>query len=217
LKFKDDTTAFDGKKHDQVSDKGVINAAITAKLCRFLEEVGVPTHFIEMKSPGVIIAHNLKMIPLEVICRNIAVGHVLERLPGFKKGDPFPKPIVEFFLKNDELHDPILNDDHIEVLNLADKREIVAIKALTLKANSFLMPYFAKRGLILADFKLEFGRDQKGILILGDELDCDSMRLWDASTGEILDKDVYRQGASLDKVTGIYRKCYQRIVGEELG
>jgi phosphoribosylaminoimidazole-succinocarboxamide synthase len=215
LKFKDDVTAFDGKKHDMIKDKGIINAAITAKLYRFLEKEGVPTHFIELKEPGVMIVRSLKMIPLEVVCRNIAAGHILERLPGFKKGDPFPKPIVEFFLKNDALHDPILNDDHIEILSLADKKEIASMKSSTLKANNFLMPYLAERSLILADFKLEFGRDSKGNLILGDELDCDSMRLWDAKTGEILDKDVYRQGSSLDKVTETYHKCYQRIVGEE--
>jgi len=215
LKFKDDITAFDGKKHDLIKDKGVINAAITTKLFRYLEKEGVSTHLVELSQPGVMVARNLKMIPLEVVCRNIAAGHILERLPGFKKGDSFPKPIVEFFLKNDSLHDPILNDDHIQVLALANKREIAEMKRLALKTNEFLKPHLLKKEMILADFKLEFGRDSKGKIIVGGELDCDSMRLWDIKTGEILDKDVYRQGAPLEKVTETYLKCYRRIVGGE--
>ncbi len=215
LKFKDDITALDGKKHDTLKGKGRINAAISAKLFKEIEKAGVSTHLIKLIPPDLMLAHKLKMIPTEVICRNYAAGHLITRLPMIKCGTKFQEPIVEFYLKNDALHDPILTEDHIPALGLAAEREVQEIKKLTKTVSKCLTKSMARRGLKLVDFKLEFGRDSKGKLRVGDELNGDSMRLWDLKTGKGVDKDLYRKGASLNEVLKVYEELYQRIVGRK--
>lgn len=216
LKFKDDVTALDGEKHNLLPHKGVVNAAVTAKLFLLLNKNGVPTHYLRLREPSLMEVRRLKMIPVEVVCRNIAAGHLVKNFPMFKKGDRLREPIVEFYLKNDALHDPMLVDDHIVALELADRREIVKMKTLIKRVNRILRKFMAERGLTLVDFKLEFGRDARGNIVVGDELDIDSMRLWDAKTGASVDKDVYRQGASLESVEKTYLESYRYIIGEEL-
>jgi len=216
LKFKDAITALDGKKHDILKGKGRINAAISAKLFKELERVGVPTHFIKLIQPNSMLVHKLSMIPVEVVCRNYAAGHLLTRLPMIKRGTKFREPIIEFYLKNDALHDPILTEDHLPALNLATEDEAQEIKKLTKKVGVRLSKFMASRGLKLVDFKLEFGRDGKGKLRIGDELNGDSMRLWDLKTGRGVDKDLYRKGAPLKQVMEVYEESYLRIVGRKL-
>jgi len=213
LKFKDDITALDGVKHDLLPGKGRINAAVSARLFEELQNEGVPTHYVRMAERDLMLATKLTMIKLEVVCRNRAAGHFLKRLTMFKRGEPLRIPIVEFFLKSDELHDPMLTEDHVVALGMATRREVGLMKHWTRVTNRSLTKYMAARGLILVDFKLEFGRDSRGRLLVGDELNIDSMRLWDSKTGETLDKDIYRQGRPLSDVFTVYEESMKRILG----
>ena len=215
LKFKDSITALDGEKKDRLPGKGAINAGLSTFLFQLLEKAGIPTHFLEFKPPVSMRVLKLEMLPVEVVCRNIATGRLVKTYPFFKQGEPLPKPLVEFFLKDDLHHDPLLSEEHMKIFGLASPREISTMKRLTLKANRVLRRYLKGKGLELVDFKLEFGRDRDGRLRVGDELNLDSMRLWDVETGESLDKDVYRRGGSLREVAAVYREAYRRIVGEE--
>lgn len=214
LKFKDDITALDGAKHDVMTGKGKINAAICAVLFQLLNDADVSTHFLELVDATTMRARKLEMLPLEVVLRNIAAGHFLSRLPLFKKGEKLRIPIVEFFLKDDAHHDPLLTEDNVLLLGYADEKEIAFMKSVTRRTNQVLSPFFAQRGLTLVDFKIEFGRDAGGKLVVGDELNTDSMRLWDTTTGAIYDKDVYRQGAELGRVSKVYEDVYGRITAE---
>jgi phosphoribosylaminoimidazole-succinocarboxamide synthase len=216
LKFKDDITALDVKKHSLIPKKGIINATVTAKIFQEMAKTHIPTHFVELVEPDVMIVQKLKMIPVEVVCRNIAAGHFIKNFPMFKKGDKLKLPVIEFYLKNDALHDPMLSEDHIIALELASRRDIEQIKRLTLRVNNFLKKFMSERGLVLVDFKLEFGKNSKNQVMLGDELNIDSMRLWDKKTGEAIDKDVYRQGGAEEDVAKTYIESYKRIVGKEL-
>jgi phosphoribosylaminoimidazole-succinocarboxamide synthase len=193
LTFRDDITAGDGKKHDLLPGKGKVNAAITAKLYTIFNEQGIPNHLIAKLDETALLVKKLNMIPIEVVCRIRAAGHFIGIGRRFKSGDRLPFPIVEFYLKDDALHDPILTDEHVILLQLASTEEIGQIKRVTLKAATLLEQFFDERGAILVDFKLEFGRDSDGKLIIGDELSPDSWRLWDKNTGEILDKDRFRK------------------------
>ncbi len=212
LRFKDDITALDGEKHDVLHGKGRMNAEISALLFEQLKQAGVPTHYIEMSDPVTMRVHKLTMLPLEVVLRNIAAGHFLTRLPHFKRGEKLRIPIVEFFYKDDAHHDPLLTEDHVKLMGYGDDEEIALMKHITHQVNDTLGPFFAKRGLTLVDFKIEFGRDSKGSLLVGDELNADSMRLWDSETGAIFDKDVYREGADLTEVSKVYEDVHKRIL-----
>jgi len=214
LEFKDSITAFDGEKIDFLPQKGRINAAFTAHLFSLLNANGVRTHLIELVQPGVMRVKKLSMIPLEVVCRNVAAGHFLKRFPMYKRGERLPMPVVEFFWKNDALRDPMLAEEHVLLMDLAREAEIQEMKRITKQANEVLSNYLVQRDLLLADFKLEFGRDEAGNLVIGDELSADSMRLWDMRTQKILDKDVYREGKSLEEVARIYEEGLRRITGE---
>ena len=217
LKFKDDITALDGAKRNTVPGKGVINAKLSAFFFRLLEDGGVPTHFLGVEEPSTLRVLKLEMMPLEVVCRNIATGRLVKNYPFFKEGEKLPEPLVEFFLKDDLHHDPLLSEEHMKIFNLANSEEIEAMKKITLKANKILTDFLRTRGLQLVDFKLEFGRDREGKLRVGDELDLDSMRLWDLETGKSVDKDVYRKGGSLEEVARVYREGLKRITGEDVG
>jgi len=212
IEFKDDLTAFNGKKHDILQSKGILNAAITSKLFQLLEKKGIRTHFIEQVDPRTILAEKLDMIPLEVVCRNIAYGSIVKRVPLFQPKEKLNTPIIEFFLKNDALGDPFLSEEHILALGILKEEELAEIKRITRKINDILKSFLSQVGIILVDFKVEYGKNSEKELVLGDELTGDTMRLWDAKTGAILDKDLYRQGKPLTEVLRAYQECYRRIV-----
>lgn len=193
LTFRDDITAGDGKKHDILPGKGKVNAAITAKLYALFTENQIPNHLIKQIDENNLLVTKLEMIPVEVVCRIRAAGHFIGIGTRYKNGDKLAFPIVEFYLKDDSMHDPMLTDQHLKLLQLANDDEIEKIKQATLRAASLLEKFFDERGATLVDFKLEFGRDVNGQLVVGDELSPDSWRLWDKQTKEILDKDRFRK------------------------
>jgi len=190
VEFRDDITAFDGGKKDVLTNKGSYNAEVSAFFFRYLEENGVKTHFVEMLDPRHMVVHELEMIPLEVIVRNIAAGSIVRNYP-FKEGSKLDPPLIVIDFKDDSRHDPMLNDDLIVALKLATPGELKKIKKVALEINSHLVKILAAQGITLVDFKIEFGRKGRTIC-LGDEISMDSMRLWDKKSGESLDKDVYR-------------------------
>ncbi len=206
--FKDDATAFNGKKHAIIDQKGALNKAITVKVFKWLEECGVPTHFVDEVSGREILVKRLKMIPVEVVVRNVVAGSLAKRL-GLKKGEKLPEPILEFYYKSDELDDPMINEYHIRVFGWADEKTLERIKELAFKVNDCLKERFEKAGILLVDFKLEFGFDKDGNLVLGDEFTPDGSRLWDMETGEVLDKDRFRFDLG-DLIEG-YEKIMMKI------
>jgi len=211
--FKDDATAFNGKKKGQIQDKGASNARISAALFDLLEENGIKTHYQELVSEADMLVDKLQIIPIEVIVRNIAAGSLAERL-GYEEGRPLHHTVVEFYYKNDALGDPLLNWDHIQELELATPETLRELRQTALNINDVLKKFFAERDLELVDFKLEFGfRD--GEIVLGDEISPDTCRFWDKKTGERLDKDRFRR--DLGKVEEAYREVLKRVVGEKVG
>jgi len=213
LAFRDDITAGDGKKHGVLAGKGKINATITAKLYGILAEKGIGTHFVRQLDDTHLLVTKLDMIPVEAVCRIRASGHFIGVGKHFQDGDRLPFPIVEFYLKDDSLHDPMLRDEHLKLLKLANDSEIEQMKLTTLKAGALLEKFFDERAALLVDFKLEFGRDRSGRLLIGDELSPDSWRLWDKETKEILDKDRFRKDLSRVFELG-YAEPFRRICGE---
>ncbi|TRN02558.1 phosphoribosylaminoimidazolesuccinocarboxamide synthase [Sulfolobus sp. E1] len=209
LKFKDDITAGDGQRKDVLEGKGVLNAQTSALLFRLLERNGIETHYVGMYDDRTMVVKKLKMIPVEVVLRNIATGSIVKRLP-IKEGEVFQPPIVEFFLKDDKLHDPLLNYSHLEYFKLLTRDEARYIEEVMIKANEVLYNFIKNKGFILYDFKLEFGRlDNK--LIIGEEISLDSMRIRD-SNGKIYDKDLYRKGYDLSTVKRAYEEFLKRII-----
>ncbi len=206
--FKDDATAFNGKKHAIIDEKGALNKTITVKVFEWLEKCGIPTHFVEEHSGREIVVKKLKMVPVEVVVRNIVAGSLAKRL-GLKKGDQLKKPIIEFYYKSDELDDPMINEDHIEVFGWADRDTVEKMKDMALRVNECLKEKFNRAGILLVDFKLEFGFDKDGNLVLGDEFTPDGSRLWDKDTGEVLDKDRFRFDLG-DLIEG-YEKILMKI------
>jgi len=190
IEFRDDISAFDGGKKDVLMDKGRYNAEVSAFFFRYLEDHGVKTHFVKMLDEKRMVVRDLQMIPLEVIVRNFAAGSLVRNYP-FKEGTPLSPPIIVIDYKDDSRHDPMLNDEIIGALGLATLAELKKIKKIALEVNSHLSGFLAELDITLVDFKLEFGRGGKTIYV-GDEISMDSMRLWDKTTGESLDKDVYR-------------------------
>ncbi|MEM2144181.1 MAG: phosphoribosylaminoimidazolesuccinocarboxamide synthase [Candidatus Jordarchaeaceae archaeon] len=213
LEFKDSITALDGEKKDILRGKSIINSHISAYFLKLLEKNGVPTHMIEFIEPNMMKVKKLNMIPVEVVCRNIAAGHFVKNFP-ISEGTPLNPPVVEFYLKDDARHDPMLNDDHFLVLGLASRDEVKKIKALALKTNKVLSKDLKAKGLILVDFKIEVGRGTDGKIYVGDEINADSMRLREVGTNRILDKDVYRKGGSLEEVLTTYIQLYEKLLGK---
>lgn len=207
VEFRDDITAFDGGKKDTLTNKGSYNAEVSAFFFRYLAENGVKTHFVKMIDSNHMIVHELEMIPLEVIVRNIAAGSIARNYP-FKEGTKLNPPVIVIDYKDDTRHDPMLNDDLIVALKLTTPQELARIKKIALEINRLLVKLLATQGITLVDFKIEFGRKGK-TLCLGDEVSMDSMRLWDKKTGESLDKDVYRFNKG--DVMATYNKVVQRI------
>lgn len=207
MRFRNDTSAFDGGKIEQLERKGEVNNKFNAHIMRLLQASGVETHFVSLESDHDSLVRSMDMIPVECVVRNYAAGSLCRRL-GTEEGIALSPPIFEFFLKNDALHDPMINDTHIISFGWANAEEISAMKTTTLRCNEILSKLFGDAGLLLVDYKLEFGRYQ-GKLILGDEFSPDGCRLWDAQTRKKLDKDRFRQG--LGGVIEGYEEVAQRI------
>ncbi len=197
-------------KHDIVGGKGYYNAQISAKLFELLEEKGIPTHFVKMLEPNKMLVKKVGIVPLEVIVRNIATGSITRNYP-FKEGTVFERPIVMLDYKDDAYHDPLMNDDMILAMGLADERELAEMKNIALRVNSVLKDYFESMGILLPDFKIEIGRDSAGNLVVADEISPDSCRLWDMKTKKSLDKDNYRFDKG-DVLAG-YKEVYGRMFG----
>ena len=192
LFFRDDTSAFDGQKVERFPRKGEINNKINAFIMEKLAAVGIPTHFERLLSAQESLVKRLTMFPIECVVRNLATGSLCRRL-GIEEGMGLEPPVFEFFLKNDVLHDPIINESHIRTFNLASKEQVQQMEEYTFKINDALKPLFSEAGLLLVDYKLEFG-DFQGRVVLGDEFTLDGCRLWDATTRQKFDKDRFRQG-----------------------
>jgi len=205
--FKDDATAFDGLKKATIPEKGYYNARITSLVFQYLADQGVPTHFIKDLDARTVLAKKLQIIPVEVVVRNIATGSLVKRI-GLTEGKGLIPPVVEFYYKNDPLHDPLINEDHARVLQLATPEELSELRRRALEINDLLVSLFDKANLILVDFKLEFGR-YGGQILLGDEISPDTCRLWDKATRQKLDKDRFRQ--DLGGVPEAYREVYARL------
>ncbi len=207
LEFRDDTSAFDGEKKARLARKGAVNNRFNAFIMTRLAEAGIPTHFERLLSDTESLVKRLEMIPVECVVRNYAAGSLCRRL-GVEEGRPLQPPVFEFFLKNDALHDPMINAAHIRTFGWASEAQLAAMEVLTFQVNRVLGALFAEAGLLLVDYKLEFGVFH-GRLFLGDEFTPDGCRLWDAKTREKLDKDRFRQG--LGGVVEAYEEVARRI------
>ena len=191
MHYRDDTSAFDGVKKESLEGKGKINNKFNASIMQILEKEGVPTHFEKLLSDTDSLVKKLDMVPVECVIRNVTAGSICKRL-GLKEGLNLDPPTFEFFYKNDELHDPMINDYHIKSFGWATEQQIEEMKQKTFEVNEILKKIFSEAGMILVDYKLEFG-SFKGELFLGDEFTPDGCRVWDSETREKLDKDRFRQ------------------------
>ncbi len=209
--YKDDATAFNGEKKGTIVGKGVINNRVTNHLMKMLEKEGIPTHLVEQLSDRETAVKAVKIVPLEVIVRNVAAGSLSKRL-GLPEGTPMKKTVLEFSYKDDELGDPMINDYHIFALELCTPEELDTIKAYALRVNDILREYFKSLNIDLIDFKLEFGRLADGTIVLADEISPDTCRFWDSTTHEKLDKDRFRR--DMGNVEGAYREILHRLMGE---
>ena len=206
--FKDDASAFDGKKKGTIVDKGVMNNHMSSRIFEYLEENGVKTHFVKTLNDREMLVKNLDIIPVEVVLRNVAAGSLCKRL-GIEEGRVFEEqPILEFFYKSDPLGDPMINECHVDIFGWATKEEVEILKSEGLKINKLMVEFFKERKIRLVDFKVEFGR-HKGQVLLGDEISPDGCRLWDWETNEKMDKDRFR--FNLGSVEEKYQEVYDLI------
>jgi phosphoribosylaminoimidazole-succinocarboxamide synthase len=209
--FKDDATAFNNEKRAVLDGKGVLNNRISEFVMMQLNSIGLPTHFLKRINMREQLIREVEIIPLEVICRNVAAGSIAKRL-GIEEGTPLPRSIIEFCYKKDELGDPLVSEEHITAFNWATHQEIDDIVAMTLRINDFLTGLFAGAQIKLVDFKVEYGRLYEGEMVrtvLADEISPDSCRLWDMATGEKLDKDRFRR--DMGGVTEAYAEVARRL------
>lgn len=206
--FKDDATAFNGKKKGQISNKGEINNKISSRLFQYLDSHQVPTHFVKRTAPNAMEIKKLQMFKLEVIVRNIAAGSYLKR-ENVEEGTVLNPPILEYCLKDDDLGDPFISETEIFDQELATDDQLDKIRRNTLKVNVLLKDFFSRRNLKLVDFKLEWGLDAKKDVVLGDEISPDTCRFWDATTNEKLDKDRFRQ--NMGGVENAYEEVLKRV------
>ncbi len=208
--FKDSATAFDATKKAEIEGKGIINNTISSLLFELLEKSGIKTHYIKKLSEREMLVWRAKRFDLEVVVRNITAGSLCKRL-GLEEGLELKPPLVEFFYKNDQLHDPLVCVEHIRLLNLAEDWQVQSMKEMALKTNQVLREFFKEHGLLLVDFKLEFGILPDGSLAVIDEISPDTCRLWDAKTREKLDKDRFRFDLG-DLMEG-YKRVLEKIQG----
>jgi len=206
--FKDDATAFDATKRGTIASKGVVNNKITEKIFVMLSKKGIPTHLVERLNDRDMLVKRVSIVPLEVTVRNIVAGG-MAKLLGLNEGIVLKEPVFEYHYKEDKLHDPLINEYHAKAIGAATDREMAAIKKYSFKINDILKKYFDSKGLILVDFKLEFGRC-KGKIILADEISPDTCRLWDKATKEKLDKDRFRR--DLGNVEDAYQEVLKRVL-----
>jgi phosphoribosylaminoimidazole-succinocarboxamide synthase len=208
LYYKDSATAFDGKKKGTIKDKGFFNSAITEVFFKLLEHAGVATHYIDRPSDREMCVKMLRMIPLEVVVRNVTAGSLAKRM-GIPEGTALSSTILEYYYKDDALGDPLLCESHIQALEICSKENLAKITRTAFKVNEVLTPFLAQRDIKLIDFKLEFGFDSEGEILLGDEISPDSCRFWDAKTNEKMDKDRFRR--DLGQVEEFYAELHRRI------
>lgn len=209
--YKDDATAFNGQKKGTIHNKGIVNNRVTNYLMKMLEGKGISNHFVEEISPRETIVKKVTIIPIEVIVRNIAAGSLSKRL-GIPEGQELASPVLEYSYKDDALGDPMINDYHVFAMKLATKEELATIADLSFRVNRILSDFFKGVGILLVDFKLEFGRTPDGKVILADEISPDTCRFWDSKTHEKLDKDRFRR--DLGNVEGAYEEIFRRLLGE---
>jgi phosphoribosylaminoimidazole-succinocarboxamide synthase len=207
--FKDDATAFNAQKRGTILEKGVVNNTISAKIFQYLAEAGTPSHFIQQLNDREMLTRRVKIIPVEVVVRNRATGSIVKRL-GLEEGLIIDPPLIEFFYKDDSLGDPLITEDHIRLLKLATPSQIEELRQQALKINGVLNPFFQERGMMLVDFKLEFGL-WNGQVILADEISPDTCRFWDIQTGERMDKDRFRK--DLGRIEETYQEVLKRVCG----
>ncbi|MGQ9630253.1 MAG: phosphoribosylaminoimidazolesuccinocarboxamide synthase [bacterium] len=212
VEFKDDATAFDGAKRGKIEGKGICNNKISSILFELLQRRGIPTHFVEQIDDRNMLVKKLSILPVEVVVRNIVAGSLARRM-GVEEGRALDRPVLEFYYKSDELHDPMINDYHIRSFNLATDEQVEKIKECSFKVNEILKETFGKVGIDLVDFKLEFGL-HRGEVLLGDEVSPDTCRFWDSSTKRKLDKDRFRR--DLGDVEDAYREVLYRLKGGAL-
>ena len=211
VEYKDSATAFNGEKKEEIAGKGVLNNRITTLIFEKLQSNGIASHFVKRISDHEQLVRKVEIIPIELVVRNIAAGSLANRL-GLKEGTPLKRPIVEYYYKNDDLGDPHISTEHIDVLGIATPEEVQALYDGGLRVNEVLRPMFAEIGVELIDFKLEFGRDAEGNVLLADEISPDTCRLWDAKTKQKLDKDVFRR--NLGSLTEVYEIILTRLGGK---
>lgn len=209
--YKDDATAFNGLKKGTISGKGVINNRVTNHLMKMLESKGIQTHFVEELSDRETVVKKVKIVPLEVIVRNIAAGSMSKRL-GIEEGTVLPTTVLEYSYKNDDLGDPLINDYHALAMQLCTREELDQIASYAFKINEILKAFFKEINVDLVDFKLEFGKLSDGTIVLADEISPDTCRFWDATTHEKLDKDRFRR--DMDNVDEGYHEIMKRLLGE---
>jgi phosphoribosylaminoimidazole-succinocarboxamide synthase len=213
--FKDDATAFNAQKRGQIADKGVVNCTVATHLLQLLESQGVKTHWLETPSDREMVVRAVNIIPLEVVVRNLAAGSLCKQT-GLPLGTVLTPPLVEFYYKNDDLGDPLLTRDRIRAMNLADEAQIDELTRLAGKINTLLQTFFQRCQITLVDFKLEFGLDSAGQILLADEISPDTCRLWDQAKSDqaerVLDKDRFRQ--DLGNVAEAYQEVLNRILAQ---
>lgn len=212
VEYKDDATAFNGQKKGSISGKGIINNQMSNRLMEYLEQKGIPTHFVEELSERETLVKKVTIIPLEVIVRNIAAGSFSKRY-GVEEGFVFSEPTIEFSYKNDGLNDPLMNEYHAVSMGLVSQQEVETIERYAFAINEILKAFWETCGITLVDFKLEFGRLRDGSIVLADEISPDTSRLWDSKTGEKLDKDRFRR--DLGSVEEAYEEV-MKLLNEHL-
>ena len=212
VSYKDDATAFNGLKKGTIEGKGVVNNRVTNFLMKMLEEKGIPTDFVEELNDRETVVKAVKIVPLEVIVRNIAAGSLSKRL-GIAEGGKLNSTVLEYCYKDDELGDPMINEYHIAALNIATKKELEEISNYAFKINEILRDYLKQDNIDLIDFKLEFGRLADGKIVLADEISPDTCRFWDSKTGEKLDKDRFRRDLGNEKEA--YQEVIKRLMGDK--
>ncbi|MBD3880181.1 phosphoribosylaminoimidazolesuccinocarboxamide synthase [Phormidium tenue FACHB-886] len=215
--FKDDATAFNAQKRGSITGKGEMNCAISTHLFQQLEAAGVRTHWIDSPSPSQMRVKAVKILPLEVVVRNIAAGSLCQQT-GIALGTVLPQPLVEFYYKNDALGDPLLTLDRLLLLELASSPQVDQLRTAALQINQLLSEFFEKCGITLVDFKLEFGLDAQGTLLLADEISPDTCRLWNQTSADpadrVMDKDRFRQ--DLGNVESAYRQVLERVLAQPI-